>query len=67
MSDFNVTKLENGDFEVTKSHRRTINFLSIVWVLFLITIVLISLSSCSTRKHVYKSNNRVTYCKHQMY
>jgi hypothetical protein len=67
MSDFNVTKLENGDFEVKKSHQRTINFLSIVWVLFLITILLISLSSCSTRKHVYKSNNRVTYCKYQMY
>ena len=67
MSDFNVTKLENGDFEVKKSHQRTVNFLFGGWVLFIITIVLISLSSCSTRKHVYKSNNRVTYCKHQMY
>ena len=62
MSDFNVTKLENGDFEVTKSHRRTVNFLFGSWVLFIIAILLISFSSCSTRKQVYKSNT-----KHQMY
>jgi hypothetical protein len=67
MSDFNVTKLENGDFEVTKSHRRTVNFLFGSWVLFIIAILLISFSSCSTRKQVYKSNTRVSYCKHQMY
>jgi len=67
MSDFNVTKLENGDFEVTKSHRRTVNFLFVSWVLFIIAILLISFSSCSTRKQVYKSNTRVSYCKHQMY
>ena len=65
MSDFNVTKLENGDFEVKKSHRRTVNFLFGVWVLFIITILL--MSSCSTRKQVYKSNTKVSYCKHQMY
>ena len=67
MSDFNVTKLENGDFEVKKSHRRTVNFLFGSWVLFVIMILLISLSSCSTRKQVYKSNTKVSYCKHQMY
>jgi hypothetical protein len=44
MSDFNVTKLENGDFEVTKSHQRTVNFLFGGWVLFIIAILLMSIS-----------------------
>jgi len=63
MSDFNVTKLENGDFEVTKSYRTQVNFLYIVWILFVVLIILMSMS-CSTNKSTFKT---VRYCKHQMY
>jgi hypothetical protein len=63
MSDFNVTKLENGDFEVTKSHQKQANFLYVVWVLFVMSIIFMSMS-CSTNKSTFKT---VRYCKYQMY
>lgn len=63
MSDFNVTKLENGDFEVTKSHQKQANFLYVVWVLFVMSILFMSMS-CSSNKSTFKT---ARYCKHQMY
>lgn len=63
MSDFNVTKLENGDFEVKKSHQTKANFLYVVWVLFVLMILLMSMS-CSTNKSTFKT---ARYCKYQMY
>lgn len=63
MSNFNVTKLENGDFEVTKSHQKQANFLYVVWVLFVVLVVLMSMS-CSTNKSTFKTTR---YCKTQLY
>ncbi len=63
MSDFNVTKLENGDFEVTKTHQTKANFLYVVWVFFVLMILLMSIS-CSTNKSTFKTTR---YYKNQMY
>jgi hypothetical protein len=48
MSDFNVTKLENGDFEVTKikshnKHQTKILVLATLWMVFIITVAIMSI------------------------
>lgn len=62
MSDFNVTKLENGDFEVTKNHQFKAKALFIVWILFILGIAV--MSSCSTSKSKFRTTR---FCKNQMY
>ena len=42
MSDFNVTKLENGDFEVTKNHQFKAKVLLVLWVVAIIILAIIS-------------------------
>jgi hypothetical protein len=66
MSDFNVTKLENGDFKVSNtesSNNNKANLLYVVWVLFVVLVMLMSMS-CSTNKSTFKN---VRYCKTQLY
>ena len=42
MSNFNVTKSENGDFEVTKNHQFKAKVLLVLWIVVITILAIIS-------------------------